>query len=615
MAGIDLGTSNSCIGVIRDDRVCIVQDTAGSRVTPSVVAFTRNGMRYGEAAKRYRRSGDPNVVYEVKRIIGKKYSSSEVQDEIHNWNFKVIPTVDDNPRIPITIDDVTKYYCPEAISAKLISYLVEMAKKATDGIINEIVITCPAYFSEKQRRATRDAGEIAGYEVVTVLNEPAAAAIAYGFEHKGIDQTILVYDLGGGTFDVTILKISEDRDEVLGYSGDSHCGGVDLDRIMASLIQERLADQNIDFSIPRNQEKVRDAAEQAKIMLSSLKEVDIGDCYDGITGGITITRNEFEGRCMSIFNKTITMVTKLMQELNLSPDKIDKVVLIGGSSKIPIIYERLGKIFGKEKISKEINPDEAVAKGATLYAYTRNRLRGSSELVEDDNFLDSLDDYRVLLDIPSTITDVVPMSYGIEVDKSRFSPIICRNTPLNKEYFRMYRTRYKDQSQIRIIVYQGDDPLCTNNAVIGDFFVPNLPKGPAGGVRVEVKMVVDSEFMLHVSARVVGTEDWITVNIEKEVTNLSEEEKEMLKNDHQKDRLLDKQISERSFLVNQVQSDFDELRMRIQEKQTRMPMITHAEIMSFVNCNADSKLSSKSLKELRSIEAKMIQWKDYLQRL
>ena len=174
VAGIDLGTSNCCVGIIRDGRVSIVKDVAGSRVTPSIIAFTKNGMIYGEAAKPSRSRGDPNTIYEVKRIIGKKFSSPEVQDEIKNWNFKVVQAANDRPRIPITINGVTKYYCPEAISAKLISYLVDLAKKSTGGIINEIVITCPAYFSEQQRRATRDAGEIAGYEVISVLNEPAA---------------------------------------------------------------------------------------------------------------------------------------------------------------------------------------------------------------------------------------------------------------------------------------------------------------------------------------------------------------------------------------------------------------------------------------------------------
>lgn len=615
VAGIDLGTSNSCVGVIRDDRVFIVQDVAGSRVTPSVVAFTKNGMAFGEAAKRFRRSGDPNVIYEVKRIIGQKYSAPAVQDEITNWTFKVVPTIDDNPRIPITLDKVTKYYCPEAISAKLISYLVDMAKQATGGIINEIVITCPAYFTEKQRRATRDAGEIAGYEVLTVLNEPAAAAIAYGFEHMGDDHTLLVYDLGGGTFDVTILKINEDRDEVLGYSGDSHCGGVDLDRIVAKLIQERLEEYKIDFTTPRNRSKLRDVAEQVKISLSSLEEVDLSEYYDEIGNGVVISRKDFEQQADSIFTKTIKMVTKLMQELHLSPAKIDEVVLIGGSSKIPIISERLGRIFGKEKVSKQINPDEAVAKGATLYAYTRKRFKGSSDVPEDDNFLDLLSDSKVLLDIPSTITDVVPISYGIEVENSRYSPIINRNTPLNKEFIRTYRTTYNNQKQIHIIVYQGEDEFCKNNALIGEFFIPDLPEGPAGRVRAEVKMEVDSDFTLHVSARVLGTENWMTVNIEKEVTNLSEEEKEKLRNEHERDRVLDRQVSEKTLLVNQILAGFDELRQGLEEKQNLMAMETQAEAMSFISCNSGDVLNEKNLNELRRIDSRSSQWRDFIQRL
>ena len=378
VAGIDLGTTNSCISIFKNQHVEVAVDALGNRTTPSMVAFNDTGRLYGRSAKMQVVHNCKNTVYDAKRLIGHLYNEPGVQEDIKHWPFTVKANEKGRPIIEVTCKKEKMEYTPEQISGFVIENLISIANSFSNGSITDVVITVPAYFNNSQRQATIDAGTLAGCNVLEVLNEPTAAAIAYGFENTG-NKTILVYDLGGGTFDCTILRVEDSVYPVIGTDGDSHLGGDDFDAIMMNLIQQKLEmmECTVDFTTDRNKQKLRNVAEHAKIELSSLTEVDISeDSWE--CEPFVITRKEFEQSCMDLFNRTQSILKRLMtstqvlERLNASAEemteKIDDVVLIGGSRRIPYVKNMLIAMFGEEKVFEKINPDEAVSKGAVIEA-------------------------------------------------------------------------------------------------------------------------------------------------------------------------------------------------------------------------------------------------------
>lgn len=611
IAGIDLGTTNSCIGCIKDGRVEIVCNEFGSRMNPSMVAFTSNGTFYGNGAKHFLLRGNQNTIYGIKRIIGQNFSSPAVQDEIPNLNYRIVQGPNDNPRIFVKVGDEESCYPPEVISAMVIRYLVDMASKRVEHAISKIVITCPAYFNEKQRRATRDAGEIAGYEVLAVLNEPAAAAIAYGYDKQMENKTLLVYDLGGGTFDITVFRMNESEDQVLGYAGDSHCGGIDLDRIMEKIMIRHMQanGESIDLSNSSLRMKLRSMAEEVKITLSSTDfcEVPLEDFQE-----FTVTREEFIQEAGGFFAKTIRIVKDLLAKLALSPDDIDEVLLVGGSSNIPQVATELSAVFGESKVSREINVEEAVTYGATLYAYHQCRCKEILSSFPEEDFLDSFTEDS-LLKIPVIVMDVVPISYGIEVMNHKFSRIVEANTPLNQKKTKLYQTNYDNQRELIIIIYQGEEDDCRNDVVVGQFVIRDLPPGKAGKVKVEVTMEVDFEFTLHVHAKVVLTGQELSVSIQKGVINLSKMEKEKWKKKRELDRVNSDRRLQRTDLVNEIKSCLESIQERLEGEEDSFKTEVKEDAEEFLEQCSPEALSGKSISELEELLQRSKDWVSYLQ--
>lgn len=435
VAGIDLGTTNSCISIFKNQHVEVAVDALGNRTTPSMVAFNDTGRLYGRSAKMQVVHNCKNTVYDAKRLIGHLYNEPGVQEDIKHWPFTVKANEKGRPIIEVTCKKEKMEYTPEQISGFVIENLISIANSFSNGSITDVVITVPAYFNNSQRQATIDAGTLAGCNVLEVLNEPTAAAIAYGFENTG-NKTILVYDLGGGTFDCTILRVEDSVYTVIGTDGDSHLGGDDFDAIMMNLIQQKLEmmECTVDFTTDRNKQKLRNVAEHAKIELSSLTEVDISeDSWE--CEPFVITRKEFEQSCMDLFNRTQSILKRLMtstqvlERLNASAEemteKIDDVVLIGGSSRIPYVKNMLISMFGEEKVFEKINPDEAVSKGAVIEAVRlkdlQEKAKESKSASDEGGFdIDTDDDdddesrYAPLAIKKLTVKQVIPLPIGVK---------------------------------------------------------------------------------------------------------------------------------------------------------------------------------------------------------
>ncbi|HEC63440.1 MAG TPA: molecular chaperone DnaK, partial [Candidatus Acetothermia bacterium] len=482
--GIDLGTTNSCAAIVRGGRPEVIPNAEGDRVTPSAVAFTESGeMLVGKLAKRQAILNPERTVLSIKRKMGTDH------------------------RVRISLDGQVKEYSPEQISAFILQKIKRDAEEFLGGKIQKAVITVPAYFNNLQRQATKDAGKIAGLEVLRIINEPTAAALAYGLDRGG-EQKIVVYDLGGGTFDVSILELGEGVFEVVATDGDTQLGGDDFDRrVMDWLIEEFKRDTGIDLrNDPAALQRLRDAAEQAKIELSSRMETQISLPY--ITADAsgpkhlekTLTRAKLESLIEDLLQRTMRIVDAALSAAKLTPEDIDQVVLVGGSTRIPKVQELVAKKFGKAKINKEINPDEVVAMGAAIQAAI---LAGEMDEI-------------VLL-------DVTPLTLSIETLGGIATPIIERNTTIPVERTKTFTTAEDYQTQVEIHVVQGERKMAADNKSLGKFVLSGLPPAPRGVPQIDVTFSIDADGILHVKAkdRATGKEAAITI---KETSRLTPEE-------------------------------------------------------------------------------------------
>jgi molecular chaperone DnaK len=530
--GIDLGTTNSCVSVMEGNEPVVIANDEGKRTTPSVVGFLKNGERkIGDPAKRQAITNPINTIMSIKRFMGRRFD--EVNEELSQCSYKVVKGENNTPRVDID----GRLYTPQEISAMVLQKMKKTAEDYLGQEVTEAVITVPAYFNDAQRQATKEAGEIAGLTVKRIINEPTAAALAYGLDKKQQDSHIIVFDLGGGTFDVSVLELGGGVFEVKSTNGDTHLGGDDFDKaIMDWLADEFKAEENVDLrKDPMSWQRLKESAEKAKIELSSSAETEINLPYitavDNVPKHLVkkLSRAKFEQLVDSLVQRTLEPCRKALKDANLSADQIDEVILVGGSTRIPKIQEVVEKFFGK-KPNRSVNPDEVVAIGASIQGGV---LTGE---VKD-----------VLL------LDVTPLSLGIETLGGVFTKLIESNTTIPTKKSETFSTAAENQPSVEINVVQGERPMAKDNKTLGRFILDGIPPAPRGVPQIEVTFDIDANGILQVSAMDKGTGKKQNIRIEAG-SGLSKEDIEKMKNDAKMNEESDKKLREEIEKLNMADS-------------------------------------------------------------